>query len=320
MFDIGWSEMAVVVVIALLILGPKQLPQALKTVTSLTRQARRYAQEFRHGIDGIVRDAELQDARDALKTVRSANPSKVIQDLVDPTGDLNEDLQDLERTTKTEVKAGRDSLAKAGEAEAEEVSMLDPTSEAARKDKEQRAKTATASPDPNQDDPAKKAGTGAEPLDVTPTMPPVTPEKAAAPAQSLRPMPASAVTPAKTEPEAEPAAKAPTKKTRARKITTAKKTSAKTTTAKAPAKTATTRKAPAKAPAKASTSKTSTAQTSATKSSATKSKTTAKAPAKSTRTAKAPAAKPAAAEKPATETSEEAATPPASNAEGRREA
>lgn len=100
MFDIGWSEMTVVVVIALLVLGPKQLPEALKTVTQLTRKARRYAQDFRSGIDNIVREAELEDAREALSSVKSANPSKVLSDLVDPTGEVDEEMRDLADTAK----------------------------------------------------------------------------------------------------------------------------------------------------------------------------------------------------------------------------
>ncbi len=103
MFDIGWSEMTVVVVIALLVLGPKQLPEALKTITQFTRKARRYAQDFRSGIDNIVREAELEEARDALKSVKSVNPSKALSDLVDPTGEVDKEMKDLEDTTKKQT-------------------------------------------------------------------------------------------------------------------------------------------------------------------------------------------------------------------------
>ena len=110
MFDIGWSEMAVIVVVALVVVGPKQLPEALRTVTQFTRKARRYAQEFRSGIDNIVREAELDEARQALNTVRSANPSKALQDLIDPTGEIDEEMRDLDRT----AKASQASVTSAG--------------------------------------------------------------------------------------------------------------------------------------------------------------------------------------------------------------
>ncbi len=104
MFDIGWSEMAVVVVIALLILGPKQLPEALRTITQFTRKARRYAQDFRSGIDNIVREAELEDARKALNSVRSTSPSKALQDMVDPTGEVDKEMRSLEAAAKEDPK------------------------------------------------------------------------------------------------------------------------------------------------------------------------------------------------------------------------
>ncbi|MBC6417009.1 MAG: twin-arginine translocase subunit TatB [Rhodospirillales bacterium] len=100
MFDIGWSEMAVVVVIALLVLGPKQLPEALKTVTKFTRQARRYARDFRSGIDNIVREAELEEAREALKSVKGTNPAKALSDIVDPTGEVDKEMRDLGTTAR----------------------------------------------------------------------------------------------------------------------------------------------------------------------------------------------------------------------------
>ncbi len=109
MFDIGWSEMAIVVVIALLVLGPKQLPEALRTITQFTRKARRYAQEFRSGIDNIVREAELEEARQALSSVKSANPTKAISDLIDPTGEMSKEMKDLEETAKKETDPSKPS-------------------------------------------------------------------------------------------------------------------------------------------------------------------------------------------------------------------
>jgi len=63
MFDLGWGELLVVGAVALVVLGPKELPNALRTITNLTKSARRLAGEFQSGINEIVREAELEDAR-----------------------------------------------------------------------------------------------------------------------------------------------------------------------------------------------------------------------------------------------------------------
>jgi sec-independent protein translocase protein TatB len=86
MFDIGWSEMAIIALVALLVLGPKELPQAMKSFAQFSKKMRRYANEFRAGVDNIVREAELEDAKKALDTVRAVNPKNAIKKLVDPTG------------------------------------------------------------------------------------------------------------------------------------------------------------------------------------------------------------------------------------------
>lgn len=142
MFDIGWSEMTVVVVIALLVIGPKQLPGALKTVTKFTRQARRYAQDFRSGIDNIVREAELEDARKALNSVRNTDPSKALQDLVDPTGEVDEEMRSLEKTAKEATKAEPKIEAKPSAAPADGGETSNPveSQETAKSDESAQAK------------------------------------------------------------------------------------------------------------------------------------------------------------------------------------
>jgi sec-independent protein translocase protein TatB len=58
MIDIGWSEMAVVALVALLILGPKELPQAMRMAASWIKKARSVTREVQSGINDMIRDAE----------------------------------------------------------------------------------------------------------------------------------------------------------------------------------------------------------------------------------------------------------------------
>jgi sec-independent protein translocase protein TatB len=88
MFDIGWSEIAIIVVVALLVLGPKELPNALRMATQWIRYARKMASEFQGGIDQMVREAELDEARKAVQSVASMDLEHEIKQAVDPTGDI----------------------------------------------------------------------------------------------------------------------------------------------------------------------------------------------------------------------------------------
>jgi sec-independent protein translocase protein TatB len=104
MFDLGWSELLVVGAVALVVLGPKELPNALRTVTNLTKSARRLAGEFQSGINEIVREAELEDARKAAQSMTKGSISKAIEKAVDPTGEMKSTVSSLETDVK-QIKA-----------------------------------------------------------------------------------------------------------------------------------------------------------------------------------------------------------------------
>jgi sec-independent protein translocase protein TatB len=95
MFGFDWSELMVVVVVALIVLGPKDLPRALYQLGKWTRHARRITGEFQRHVDDIVRQAELEEVRktvtDAAKTldVRS-QVAEHVNTVLDPVKDIKQ--------------------------------------------------------------------------------------------------------------------------------------------------------------------------------------------------------------------------------------
>ena len=63
MLDIGWSEMLLIAVVAIVVIGPKDLPKALRTVGQWMGGARRVAREFKDSVDDMVRESELDELR-----------------------------------------------------------------------------------------------------------------------------------------------------------------------------------------------------------------------------------------------------------------
>ncbi|HMA13986.1 MAG TPA: Sec-independent protein translocase protein TatB [Kiloniellaceae bacterium] len=102
MFDIGWSEMAVIALVALIVIGPKDLPKAMKTAAQWMRKARSLTREFQSGIDEMVREAELEDARKALEATRRGNLERTISNAVDPEGEMDKEVRNLEREARRE--------------------------------------------------------------------------------------------------------------------------------------------------------------------------------------------------------------------------
>jgi len=105
MFDIGWSEMAVVALVALLVIGPKELPNTLRMVGRWTRKARALTREFRSGFDEMIREAELEDVRKSVESAKSGTISKQIKDTIDPTGWVDKSLKDVEKTATADPAA-----------------------------------------------------------------------------------------------------------------------------------------------------------------------------------------------------------------------
>ena len=61
MFDIGAAELLVIVIVAIVVIGPKDLPLALRTAGRWIGKVRRVSNHFRAGIDTMIREAEMEE-------------------------------------------------------------------------------------------------------------------------------------------------------------------------------------------------------------------------------------------------------------------
>jgi sec-independent protein translocase protein TatB len=71
MFDLAWSEIAVIAVVAVVIIGPKDLPEAIRGVAKGVQKLRRMAGEFQQQADDLVREAKLDDVRSSIHEMKS---------------------------------------------------------------------------------------------------------------------------------------------------------------------------------------------------------------------------------------------------------
>ena len=90
MFDFAWSEFALIGVVALILIGPKDLPVAVKAVTDVIKKARRMAAEFQTHVDEMVREADLHEVRDQLNELRNFDIKGELEKAVDPDGTIRQ--------------------------------------------------------------------------------------------------------------------------------------------------------------------------------------------------------------------------------------
>jgi len=78
MFDIGWSELLVVAVLALVFVAPKDLPRMMRTLGQLAAKARSMAREFQQSFEDMARETELEELRKELAELRSRGDEPVM--------------------------------------------------------------------------------------------------------------------------------------------------------------------------------------------------------------------------------------------------
>ncbi len=123
MFDIGWQELFILAVIALIVIGPKDLPSALRIITRGLRKARTMARDLRDGLDDVVREAELEDITNTIRG-EGGDLTQQIKDAADLDFDdmaLDGDLRDEMTSAVDDLKSLTDPGASGKEAEAEKA-------------------------------------------------------------------------------------------------------------------------------------------------------------------------------------------------------
>ncbi len=73
MFDIGWSELLIIAVVAIVVVGPKDLPRLMRTFGHYAGKLRRAAADFQRQFEDAIRETELEEVKKAIDSVRSTD-------------------------------------------------------------------------------------------------------------------------------------------------------------------------------------------------------------------------------------------------------
>jgi sec-independent protein translocase protein TatB len=153
LFDVSWSELLILGVVTLIFVGPKELPVFLRTIGRYAGVLRRHAAEFRAQFDEAMREAELDQIKNEIQSVRD---------------DLHQTVHAAERSVKSEVEGARREIEKPvpastepASAEPEEHPLRMIPAEVALRESAAASAPATVEPPPAAE-PAQPAGENAE--------------------------------------------------------------------------------------------------------------------------------------------------------------
>jgi len=125
MFDISWTEFLLIGVVALIVIGPKELPAVMRTMGQWTRKVRSMAADFQGQFQEAMREAEMADLKkqvdDMAQDIKSYDPLKDVRADVEAAGrDIQSSLQQpLMTPTPTDAAAQPTAILPIAEAAAE---------------------------------------------------------------------------------------------------------------------------------------------------------------------------------------------------------
>lgn len=124
MFDFAWTEIALIGVVALVLIGPKDMPVAIKAMTGMVKKARRMAAEFQGHVEEMVRDTELADVRQQINEIRNFDIRGGLERALDEDGSLRKAFSDPFATSPaTDHAVASDTAAAEDGAEATDLAL-----------------------------------------------------------------------------------------------------------------------------------------------------------------------------------------------------
>jgi sec-independent protein translocase protein TatB len=86
MFDIGWTEMALIAVVAVIVIGPKELPKVMRELGTWVARARGMSRVFMDQLEEMSRQSGIDEVRKEAEALRRLNPAREIEKTIDPEG------------------------------------------------------------------------------------------------------------------------------------------------------------------------------------------------------------------------------------------
>lgn len=93
MLDVGWSELLVIAIVMIVVVGPKDLPKMLRAFGKATARMRSTANEFRQQFNEALKEAELDDVKNIIDETRKLDPRSKLTQVFDPIRSAGEDLK-----------------------------------------------------------------------------------------------------------------------------------------------------------------------------------------------------------------------------------
>jgi len=92
MLSFGWSEIALTVIVLIIVVGPKEIPNLLRQLGSFSKSLRKTSRQFKNSLNDLAEESDLKDVKKSISDISK------IKDSIDPTKELKNEIKNIKET------------------------------------------------------------------------------------------------------------------------------------------------------------------------------------------------------------------------------
>jgi len=92
MLSFGWSEIALTVIVLIIVVGPKEIPNLLRQLGSFSKSLRKASRQFKNSLNDLTEESDLKDVKKSISDISK------IRDSIDPTKELKNEIKNINET------------------------------------------------------------------------------------------------------------------------------------------------------------------------------------------------------------------------------
>ena len=92
MLSFGWSEIALIVIVVIIVVGPKEIPNLLKQIGNFSKSLKKISREFKNSLNEIAEENDIKDVKKSISDIKN------LKNNLDPSKELKEEINSIKET------------------------------------------------------------------------------------------------------------------------------------------------------------------------------------------------------------------------------
>ena len=92
MLSFGWSEIALVIVVVIIVVGPKEIPNLLRQLGSLSKSLKKASRQFKNSLNDLAEEGDIKEIKNSINSLSE------VKKKLDPTNELKEEISSIKET------------------------------------------------------------------------------------------------------------------------------------------------------------------------------------------------------------------------------